>query len=120
MGRSYRQKIHRKTPSLNDTLAQRTVYIHMRVYTHTHTHIYICSYSEISISTKRSGINTEVYMAQSLGKITQCHKQSLSKLKKANYIKRLFQPQCYETGDQLQLKKKNCKTHNTWRQTICY
>ena len=52
-------------------------------------------------------------MAQSLGKITQCHKQSLSKLKKANYIKHLFQPQCYETGDQLQLKKKKTAKHIT-------
>ena len=32
--------------------------------------------------------------------------ESLSKFKKTNYIKHLFQPQCYETRDQLQVKKK--------------
>ena len=35
--------------------------------------------------------------------------ESLSKFKKTNYIKHLFQPQCYETREQLQGKKKKKK-----------
>ena len=89
MGRSYRQKIHRKTPSLNDTLAPKDC-IYTCVCVYTHTHIYICSYSEINISTKRSGINTEVYMAQSLGKITQCHKHKVSANLRKQMISSIF------------------------------
>ena len=99
MDGSSKQRLSKETQTLNETLDQKDLIDIFRTF-----HPNAEEYTFFS-----SAHGTFSRVDHILG-----HKSNLSKFNKINHIKRLLQPQCYETRYQLQ-EKKTVRNTNTWR-----